>query len=120
MIRRFTLPSFIISFSVIMITSCVDHNLGSPFIVECDGNTTVSYTNDVAPIILAKCAGCHNSSSGLPDWTVLSNLQESGQEVQRRITLPLTDPGKMPRTGSITQAEREAIYCWIEQGAPNN
>ncbi len=102
--------------------ACVDHNIGSSFIVSCDNSATISYSANVVPIIQTKCAieGCHVSGTGLPDWTVLSNLQEKKSEVQRRITLPLTDPDKMPRVGSITQEERQTIYCWIQQGALDN
>ena len=120
MIRNILRPSHTIPFLILVAAACVDHNLSSSFIVECDNATSVSYTTIVSPIIQSKCVTCHNSSSGLPDWSVLSNLQEKGSEIQRRITLPLTDPKKMPRSGSITQEEREAIYCWIQQGALNN
>src|SRR5688500_117056 len=105
---------------IIVSAACVDHNLSSSFIVECDNATAVSYANVVATVVQSKCTMCHNSSTGLPDFSVLENLQERGAEIQRRITLPLTDPEKMPRSGSITQEEREAIYCWIQQGALNN
>ena len=120
MIKNILRPSYTITLLIVVFAACVDHNLSSSFIVECDSGTTVSYSGVVAPIIQSKCVICHNSSSGLPDWSVLTNLQEHGSEIQRRITLPLTDPDKMPRSGSITQEEREAIYCWIQQGAPNN
>lgn len=120
MIKNILRPPYTIALLVFVTAACVDHNLSSSFIVECDNATEMSYATVVAPIIETKCVTCHNSSSGLPDWSVLSNVQENGAEIQRRITLPLTDPGKMPRSGSITQEEREAIYCWIQQGALNN
>ncbi|HEY9049529.1 MAG TPA: hypothetical protein VIN08_26705 [Ohtaekwangia sp.] len=121
--KRSVLPLCTIILAMMIVTeSCVDHNIGSSFIVTCDNAVTISYSANVVPIIQTKCAieGCHVSGTGLPDWTVLSNLQEKKSEVQRRITLPLTDPDKMPRVGSITQEERQTIYCWIQQGALDN
>lgn len=101
---------------------CVDHNFGQPFEVDCSDTETISYSQDVVPIINTKCAlsGCHDGLSGIPDWTQLGNLQDRGSEVQRRITLPLTDGSKMPRVGSITEEQRQILYCWIEQGAQDN
>lgn len=106
-----------------LLDGCVDHNFGSGFTVECDANDPeLSYTSDIVPIISANCLfpGCHGDNDDIPDWSVLANLQARGSEVQRRITLPLTDADKMPREGSITEEEREALYCWIQQGAQDN
>ena len=105
--------------------SCVDHDFGAPHFVDCSGAKAYSYNLEVNPIITNKCAvpDCHDGSNpDLPDWTVLSNLQNSDnkKEIKRRITLPDTDGDKMPKEGTITQEERQAIYCWIEQGAQDN
>lgn len=121
------LPSFALTTFIIIVLfnySCVDHDFGAPFFVDCTDATAYSYELDVSPIIQNNCAvpDCHDGSSSIPDWGVLSNLQDSDnkKEIKRRITLPLTDGDKMPREGSITPEERKAIYCWIEQGALDN
>ena len=125
--KRRTVPQIMsAAFAVLLIInySCADHNFGAPFFVDCNGVEAVSYAADVAPIIEQNCAisGCHDGTTDLPNWTDLSNLQNTdyNKEIQRRITLPLTDGDKMPAEGSITQEEREAIYCWISQGAQDN
>jgi hypothetical protein len=116
----FYLLAFVFAFNAMY--SCVNHDLASPFIVDCTTASAVSYEEDIQTIIINNCAlpGCHNGSSSLPNWTDYETLAEHGAEVQRRITLPLSDPDKMPKTGEISPDEREKLYCWIEQGALNN
>lgn len=100
--------------------ACVYHNQDEPAPAGVDCTTAdVDYTQNIVPIINTKCAftGCHDGASGIPDWKVLSNLQEHAAEVQRRTQLPATDPDHMPRTGSLTESEKTALYCWIENGA---
>lgn len=124
--KRSVHTTIILASCILLFTlhACVDHNLQAPFTVNCSGVEDISYSNDVVDVINANCAvpGCHDGSPGLPDWTELSNLQNGThqKEIKRRITLDLADPDKMPRVGSITQEERELIYCWIEQGAKDN
>lgn len=104
-----------------VVDSCVDHDFGAPYEVTCDEQSEISYAADVKPIITEKCTGCHNSNNpGIPDWNVLDNLQANGSEIQRRITLPPTHSEKMPAEGSISDEERQKIFCWIEQGALDN
>ncbi|MBT1686993.1 hypothetical protein [Dawidia soli] len=100
--------------------ACVYHNQDEPAPAGVDCTTAdVDYTQNIVPVINTKCAftGCHDGASGIPDWKVLSNLQEHAAEVQRRTQLPATDPDHMPRTGSLTESEKNALYCWIENGA---
>ena len=100
--------------------ACVYHNLDEPTPggVECT-TIDVQYAENIVPIINTKCAisGCHDGASGIPNWKVLSNLQEHGAEIQRRTQLPASDPDHMPRVGSLTDSEKKALYCWIENGA---
>jgi hypothetical protein len=118
--------SFIFSglFLFVILYSCVDHNLVTP-VVDCTGVSTISYATQVKPIVEANCAikGCHNGDMGSDyNWTIFSTLQAralSGK-LQDRITRPAGAEGHMPKTGSITDSERQAIYCWAAQGAPNN
>ena len=77
----------------------------------------VSFSETVWPIFVVKCsyAGCHDADD--PD-TPLTNYNEiisSLGPVEESIVT-----GSMPKTGSLTVAEKDAILLWIEQGAPNN
>lgn len=122
--RLFSWALLVAVFSLLVILdACVDHDFGSPFVVDCEGLSEISYTGEVKPIISSNCAisGCHNGDSqDIPNWHLIENLQDRRSEIQRRITLPLTDPAHMPAEGSITDEERQTIYCWIAQGALDN
>ncbi|RAW01233.1 hypothetical protein [Pseudochryseolinea flava] len=118
---RFSIFLFVITILFNVLYGCVSHDLAGPFVVECT-EEVLRYEVDIVPIINANCAisGCHDGSNSLPDWTDHETLAGEGAEVQRRITLPLNDPAKMPRVGSITAEERQKLFCWIEQGALDN
>jgi uncharacterized membrane protein len=110
---------------VLFIGACVEHDLDRPNNTDptdCTAQAEISYATQIAPIITENCAisGCHNGGTGLPDWTKQANLAAKGSEVQRRITLPASDPQHMPKIGSLTDTEIQTIYCWIAQGAKNN
>lgn len=78
----------------------------------------VSFVSEIESIITANCAvsNCHVSGTGLPDFTVFSNVQNVASQIKSR-----TQSGNMPPGGrSITQDEIDFIACWVDDGAPNN
>jgi hypothetical protein len=110
-----------------VVYGCADNDIPE-IVVSCNGVAVISYDDDVRPIIESKCAivgdgGCHNGGNG-PDlnWTVFENLQERALNnvLQDRITRPSGAEGRMPKIGELTQTELQTLYCWAEQGAPNN
>jgi hypothetical protein len=106
---------------IVVVQSCVDHTLPETEIDTCGG--TVSYINEVKPIVDTSCAipGCHNGDNGADrNWTVFSNFQAKSSSVKDRITRPPGAPGHMPLVGSITVDEIQAIVCWVDQGAKDN
>lgn len=72
------------------------------------GGTTKSYASDVAPLIQNYCGGCHNFGS-------YSLLYASRSSIRSAIA-----GGMMPRGGSFSNAQKDIIICWIDNGAPNN
>jgi hypothetical protein len=101
--------------------SCVDHYLPEPEVEAC--TVTVSFADDVNPIINTSCAipGCHNGDNGADkNWTVFSNFQSNKDDVKDRITRPPGTPGHMPAAGSITAEQIQTIVCWVDQGGQNN
>ena len=120
---KYTLSFLLFLITGLSIESCVNHDIG-PVKVDCDGYTTVSFSNDIKDKIIAvKCAipGCHNGSLGADrDWTDFTKFQGHAQEVKRRITLSPFAHDKMPRTGSLTYDQIKTIVCWVEQGANDN
>ena len=117
---------FILFFVSFYNTSCVNHNLETTTVkVSCDGFRTVSFNDDIKPIITSNCAigsgTCHNGGNGPDlDWRVFQNFQNHSSEVKRRVTLPSNDPDHMPRVGQLTFDQIQLLVCWVEQGANNN
>jgi hypothetical protein len=100
--------------------ACVYHNQDEPAPSDADCMAVnIRYTETIVPIIHTKCAfsGCHDGASGIPNWKVLSTLQEHKAEISRRIQLPASEPDHMPRVGSLAESEKNALCCWIENGA---
>ena len=92
----------------------------------------VSFEQDIAPILEAKCLSCHNSNLLKGDFSMatLDDIQAASDQyvipgnaadsMLYRITLPL-DEGKkpeMPEEGeALTEAETKSLAAWIDAGA---
>lgn len=101
------------------VIACDDHDLGPVNEISCDGVATVSYLNDIKPIVDANCSRCHNSGDfPTRDWTDKDQLKAYANEAARRVQLPVTDPQHMPQDPpELTTDEIKAIVCWAGQGA---
>lgn len=79
--------------------------------------TGISFSTSVKPIIANSCAvtGCHDGSSAQANFTIFSNVQSRASSIKSR-----TQSGSMPKNGTLTQAEKDAIACWVDDGAKNN
>lgn len=88
----------------------------------CEVNQTVSirsgvsFANTIQPIIQHNCAvsDCHNGSQ-FPDLRVFKNIQDNASLIKT-----LTSNRTMPKEGTLTQEQINAIACWVDDGAPNN
>ena len=91
-------------------------DIGCEFIIEKQILSGLSYEIDVKPIIMNSCAvtGCH-SGSQFPDFRALQNVQNNKANIRS-----FTQSRFMPLEGSLTQAEVDAIACWIDDGALDN
>jgi hypothetical protein len=76
----------------------------------------VSFSTSVSPIISSKCAtsSCHGGTQ-FPDLRVFKHIQDNAGNIKT-----LTANGSMPKGGSLTQAEKDLIACWVDDGALNN
>ena len=95
------------------------------------GPATVSFQNDVRPILMNRCESCHGGLAGLyvdsfdtliagsSGGTVVEPWDPEGSLLFRRITgdvQPL-----MPLGGArLRPGEIDTIKTWIAEGAPNN
>ncbi|MFT5859640.1 MAG: hypothetical protein ACI865_001744 [Flavobacteriaceae bacterium] len=114
------------SFSlVLLIFSCTkDKTQAECGLIQCSTGT-VSYSNDIVPLIQQSCAtnigpltGCHDA--WIFEYDAVKGAVDAGTfwGVISDKSMP-----KIPNTfgiDSLTQAEYEMFECWICIGAPNN
>src|SRR5690348_2512715 len=100
--KRFILPVSFLLLILVLVTmyACVDDHIGAqPHPVVCDESTFMHYSDttevkSVEYIVDINCllSGCHGENPNIPNWSQLDELQDHKEEIQRRITLPDTDP----------------------------
>lgn len=80
---------------------------------------TKSYASDVSTIIQTVCAvsGCHDASStnGVGALTSYQQVFKARTSIHTAVS-----SGAMPKTGSLSADQKNAIICWIDQGAKDN
>ncbi len=95
----------------------------------CDNDGVICFESSVLPIFLSSCArsGCHDSQSREEDYV----LDSYANIIKRGITPGNANNSKlynvlfaggedrMPPDGSLTQAQKDSIKVWINEGAPN-
>lgn len=83
---------------------------------ECDG--AVSYASTIRPLIDNNCMPCHNGDGKEPfapdlrTYNAVNGIAGLIKEV--------TQSGRMPKDGTLSDEELNAIKCWVDQGALNN
>ena len=83
---------------------------------------SVTYTNDIKPIIDSKCVSCHyaggtgNGDYQTSPYAGLKQKVDNGSFKNRAIILHDMPQGGPP----LSQEEMDLINCWLDAGAPNN
>jgi hypothetical protein len=91
-----------------------------------DCATTVSYSNEIKPILSSSCANGLGPGTGCHDAWVLEYpgvLNAINIGTFESTIFDLQSMPKMPNDfgiDSLTNDELETIRCWLEQGYPNN
>ena len=109
---------FFIIISFILISSCSKSSDSPGQNVTC--SSTKTFSADANPVIQATCAispGCHavGSISGPGALTNYTQVFNARSAIRAAVA-----SGTMPQGGSLTTAQKQAILCWIDSGAPNN
>ncbi len=119
--KKTVIASVILSV-VIVFFSCSksksDNNSGGNNTIDCSG-TTKTFAGDVNPLIQTFCnqADCHASGSTNGPGPITSYTQVFNARSAIRSAVA---SGLMPRNTTLTTAQKTAIICWIDSGAPNN
>jgi mono/diheme cytochrome c family protein len=94
--------------------------------VASEADMSSTYVRDVLPILLGKCFSCHNDQTRfLPNWSDYSTAYAKRVEIKRRVwdswqgryykePMPI---GNSPQCQAMTEADRQTIKRWVEQGA---
>lgn len=85
-----------------------------------DCSTAKSFATDVAPIVSASCAtnsGCHATGSANGPGALMNYTQIYNNRTAIRAAVA---NGTMPQGSSLSTAQKNAILCWVDAGAPNN
>jgi ABC-type transport system substrate-binding protein len=95
------------------------------------GGATVSYANDIAPILGSRCTNCHGGDrveEGLNLKTYESLIAGSDNgtvitpgDANNSLLVDMLKTNKMPKRGpKLTPPQVQLIIDWINQGALNN
>jgi len=92
------------------------------------GNTTVSFNNDILPILNASCAGCHGGAGGFhlstatDKWLEVTKFVDTANPANSKLLLKATNT--ISHGGGQVIAPNSQNYNtilqWIQAGAPNN
>lgn len=91
-----------------------------------DPDSSVTYSNQIARLFQKHCVECHRKGEIAPfeltEYEEVAGWAETIAEVVRDQRMPPwhADPahGKFANDRSLTKAEKELIYEWVEHGAP--
>ena len=89
------------------------------FTPDCSGPAK-SFATDVSPVFQTSCAinsGCHAAGSGNGPGPLVNYSQIFNAKGAIR---PEVATGHMPLNATLTETQKNAILCWIDNGAPNN
>jgi hypothetical protein len=131
------LLSGIISLLIIVVGSCIHDpfidptslNNGEPSTPGCTSSGTVCFESSVLPIFISSCArsGCHDAITK-EEGFVLDNYNNivrkgivPGDANESKLYKVLFAGGddRMPPDAPLTQAQKDSIAAWINQGAKN-
>lgn len=100
---------------LVFFTSCLTNVEEDMTELEPNACADITFATTVKPIIDANCIQCHGSGGTLPELTTHSLLQLHAGSVKSEVV-----SREMPKQGSLTQDEIDAIVCWVDDGALNN
>ena len=101
----------------LILASC-EYNVENEDVVIDPCETVVSYGTTIRPLIDANCMPCHNGDGNTPfapDLTTYNSVQGIAGLIK-----DVTQSGRMPKEGSLTEVEKDAIKCWVDNGALDN
>ena len=83
-------------------------------------SANISFTNEVMPILRNSCAigaSCHGQGSinGPGELSSYAIARNAASSIRNAV-----HSGMMPQGSILPEAQKRAIICWIDAGAPDN
>ena len=103
---------------IVGLCSCSKQYTGNQ-VVDCSGPAK-SYVSDISTVMQTTCnddSGCHGSGSNNGPGSLVTYQQVF---VARSAIRTAVASGVMPLNGKLTATQKNAILCWIDNGAPDN
>lgn len=98
----------------VFFTSCIS-NVEEQLIDEGGIDFTVSFKDNVKPIIDGRCLSCHSSGGNFPELTSYAKVSTNAMIVRNEVS-----SGRMPQGGALTAAQVKSIVDWVDEGALDN
>lgn len=101
-------------------TACYYDNEVEQYGVSICDTTTLSFSQDIQPIINASCISCH-SPGGERESAPFTTYDEIKLYADGPIVERISGIGSiMPPSGAISNCNQLKIKAWVNAGAPNN
>ena len=80
----------------------------------------MTYDNGIREIVRTTCnfSGCHDGSSGVGNYNTYQGMERILQNGAFRQEVVIAKT--MPKSGTLTDEQFEALKCWSENGYPEN
>ena len=98
------------------------------FFVSCESNTTQelspivtnpTYSQNIEPVISAKCVSCHSGGSQYPDLDSYAAVKDAGENGVMLCRIDGSCGNIMPQSGAMPQQTIDMIKLWAQQGYAN-
>lgn len=112
--RKFIFSSVLVS----LVYSCAKDKVTTEF-ASC--GDTVSFSQDIQPLVEANCVGCHNDVAPAND-VILTNHTRISNEANRMVnSMQASGMELMPYGGpALSDSLIQLFQCWILQGKLDN
>ena len=108
----------VFSFCSVFLFSCTREKV-TPIDEQC--NTTISFSNEVMPIIQANCVGCHNQNGAFGGYDFSTYDAIAGNANALLGSVKANGFQLMPLGGpALPDSTIQKITCWISQGKQDN
>lgn len=104
----------IVLFSAVLFASCGKHEPALQKITTCDPN--ISYSKKVQGIFINNCtnSGCHDGLN-YPSLAEYPVARDGADQIKTAVSLDV-----MPKGATLSDSDKAAILCWIDNGAKDN